>query len=65
MKRIVVHSAWSVVISLWMLPTFAIEPLPEGDTGIAARYPGDQLIASDSNVLFFQTTLSRMATPMA
>jgi hypothetical protein len=31
----------------------AIEALPEGDSGIAARYPGDKGILSDAGVLFF------------
>jgi hypothetical protein len=47
--------------TLWLLfllpglglaePTYA-EPLPEGNSGIAARYPGDVGIGSDSAVLF-------------
>jgi hypothetical protein len=31
---------------------FAIDPLPEGNSGIAARYPGDAGIAGDAEVLF-------------
>lgn len=31
----------------------AIEPLPEGNSGIAARYPGDGGISADPGVLFF------------
>jgi hypothetical protein len=30
----------------------AVDPLPEGDTGIAARYPDDNEIASDEKVIF-------------
>lgn len=30
----------------------AIDPLPEGNSGIAARYPGDYGIASDGSVIF-------------
>jgi hypothetical protein len=31
----------------------AIDPLPEGETGIAARYPGDSGISTDESVIFF------------
>lgn len=30
----------------------ALEPLPQGSTGIASRYPGDAGISADSNVVF-------------
>tara|TARA_R110002096_G_scaffold42144_35_gene113875 strand:+ start:8584 stop:9537 length:954 start_codon:yes stop_codon:yes gene_type:complete len=36
-----------------LIPLFAIgNPLPEGDTGIAARYPGDARISNDPEVIF-------------
>ena len=34
-------------------PALAVDPLPQGETGIAARYPDDSGIASDENVVFF------------
>jgi hypothetical protein len=34
-------------------PAPAVEPLPEGDTGLAAKYPGDRGLARDPAVIHF------------
>ena len=41
----------SFLLGLGLVPASA-QPLPEGNTGIAARYPGDVGIASDPAVIF-------------
>ncbi len=45
------HACWTVLALVLAVPTSA-EQLPEGNTGIAARYPGDAGIASDPAVIF-------------
>ena len=42
----------SLVFSLGVAGPTSSEPLPEGNSGIAARYPGDVGIASDPAVIF-------------
>ncbi len=45
--------AWSsCAIGLVLVAAVRAAPLPEGQTGIAARYPGDVGIASDPSVVF-------------
>ena len=50
--------ALAVSALTWALPAAgqeraALVPLPEGDTGIAAKYPGDVGIEKDPEVLFY------------
>jgi len=39
------------LLTLFTTVSYALAPLPEGNTGIAARYPGDAGIGTDSNVI--------------
>lgn len=48
-----VVAASSVLVGGVPSPTFAADPLPEGDEGIAAGYPGDAGIDGDAAVIFF------------
>jgi hypothetical protein len=45
-------SALCVVVSGAMAQSVVAQPLPEGNTGIASRYPGDVSIENDSSVVF-------------
>jgi hypothetical protein len=42
----------SLALGLALAATASAQPLPEGNSGIAARYPGDVGIASDPSVIF-------------
>src|SRR5262245_49383132 len=42
----------SCAVGLVLVAVLSAAPLPSGDTGIAARYPGDAGIASDATVIF-------------
>lgn len=52
MTRSILHYAAVVLLVCGAIPALALEPLPERDSGIAARYPDDAQIASDPAVLF-------------
>lgn len=52
MKVVLVRLAVSALLACIGVPAIALEPLPEGESGIAARYPHDAQIASDPAVLF-------------
>ena len=49
MRRVLVIGA----VCLWPAAAAALDPLPEGDPGIAAGYPNDEGIADDPQVIFF------------
>jgi hypothetical protein len=42
----------TIILGIVIFPFSYAEPLPEGDTGIASRYPGDVGIKSDPEVIF-------------
>ncbi len=63
---------WLLLAAVWLVgawqahaqepPVSAIAPLPEGDTGIAAKYPGDVGIEKDSAVVLYDG-FEECATP--
>lgn len=52
MTRSILRYAAVVILACDVVPALALEPLPERDSGIAARYPNDAQIASDPAVVF-------------
>jgi hypothetical protein len=47
-----IHHAWSLLLLTLAAAAAAVEQLPQGATGIAARHPGDAGIAKDPAVVF-------------
>jgi hypothetical protein len=52
MNRTTFSRAIFGLLAVSIMGTAIAEPLPQGDTGISARYPGDAGIASDAAVIF-------------
>jgi len=52
MSSALVRSLLALLATCISSLALAVDPLPEGETGIAARYPGDSGIASDESVIF-------------
>jgi hypothetical protein len=52
MKKARVFLISCAALALTFIPKVSAQPLPEGDSGIAARWPGDAGIASDPAVIF-------------
>ncbi len=53
------HVLWTIISIATLLGTLQAEPLPEGDVGIGARYPGDRGIERDADVILVEKFDSR------
>ena len=52
MRIVFIASVFCLTFGLSFTPSINAEPLPEGNSGIAARYPGDAGISADPAVIF-------------